>query len=325
MRILVADDEDTLRSVISQVLESDGHEITGAASGEEALEIFRREPFPLVLTDIVMRRMTGLDLLAEIKLISPGAMVIVMTSHASLESATTALRAGAYDYLTKPFDDLDDISNVVNRAIEKIQLTDTNDKLLRDLKAKTAELERLNSALSEMANKDGLTGLFNHRCFRELLEREISRQKRHGRVLSIVMIDIDHFKRFNDSFGHLAGDAALRRVSSILQSGCRASSIPARYGGEEFAILLPETGKEGAVVLAERLRKTVEGTGFRGSGPEDGETLTLSCGVATFGEDGANATTLLQAADMALYQAKARGRNVTCTASGAPSPAPAGR
>ncbi len=316
MRILVAEDENTSRSVICEVLESDGHEVTGAASGEEALESFRRSPFPLVLTDVAMQRMTGLDLLAEIKLISPDAIVVVMTSHASLDSVTTALRSGAYDYITKPFEDLDAVMDVVGRATEKIRLAETNDRLLRELQAKTLELERLNSALSDMANKDGLTGLFNHRFFRELLEREISRQKRHGRPLSLVMIDIDHFKRFNDSFGHLAGDAALRRVGRILQSGCRASSVAARYGGEEFAILLPETVKEGAVVLAERIRTTVEETRFPGSGPEDAGALTLSCGVAAFGEDGSEATTLLRAADAALYRAKACGRNTTCAASG---------
>jgi diguanylate cyclase (GGDEF)-like protein len=316
MRILVAEDEDTLRTVITEVLETDGHEVVGAASGEAALEIFRRTPFSLVLTDIVMGRLTGLDLLSEIKLIDPGSLVVVMTSHASLDSATAALRSGAYDFLTKPFEDLDAITTVVNRAIDKIRLVETNNVFLEELKNKTDELEKLNTSLRDMANKDGLTGLFNHRYFREYLDREASRATRHGRLFSLVMFDVDYFKRFNDSFGHLAGDEALRRVAGVLRSSCRASSVLARYGGEEFVTLLPETDKRGAVILAERVRAGVEVARFVGTGPPAAEVLTMSCGVSTCDEDGADATTLLEAADRALYRAKAEGRNTTRAAPG---------
>ena len=208
MRILIADDEETLRTVIQQVLTADGHDITTAASGEEALEHFRREPFPIVISDILMGKMTGLELLNEVKLVEPETLFVVMTSHASLETATTALREGAYDYLTKPFEDLDMISAVVGRAIEKIRLGEENRRLLEDLKKKTEELEVLNASLREMANRDGLTGLFNHRYFRETLDREVARARRYSRPFALVLMDIDHFKAFNDTHGHLAGDDA---------------------------------------------------------------------------------------------------------------------
>lgn len=320
VRILVAEDEDTLRCVIRQVLAADGHEVTEADSGEKALEIFRSDPFPLVITDILMKRMTGLDLLAEIKLIEPDCVVVVMTSHASLETATTALRAGAYDYLTKPFDDVDMISAVVNRAVDKIRLAEDNRQLLRDLKQKSGELEQLNESLREMANKDGLTGLYNHRYFREALDREIARANRHRRPFSIVLLDIDYFKRFNDTFGHLTGDEALKTVASLLRSECRATSIMARYGGEEFVILAAEAGKEAATLLAERMRGRVECASFAGRDRKPTERLTLSVGVSTYGEDGTDSTALIEEADRAMYRAKRSGRNKVCIAG--PSPIP---
>jgi len=302
MQILLAEDESTLRNVISQVLVGDGHEVTAVSSGEEALELFRKEPAPLVLTDIVMGRMSGLELLKEVRLISPETLVVVMTSHASLETAISALREGAHDYLTKPFDELDMISSVVNRAIDKIQLQ-------ADLKHKTTELEELNRTLREMADRDGLTTLNNHRYLREALEREIARSARHERVFSLILMDLDRFKRFNDTYGHLAGDAALRTIGSILKSCCRASAVPARYGGEEFIVLAPEIDAAQARVFAEVLRQRVERTRFEGREPGDVVSLTLSLGIATFPQDGQDAESLIEQADKALYRAKAAGRN----------------
>jgi two-component system, cell cycle response regulator len=312
MRILIADDEETLRTVIQQVLASDGHEITTAASGEEALEHFRREPFPIVISDILMGSMTGLELLEEVKRIEPDTAFVVMTSHASLETATTALRAGAYDYLTKPFEDLDMISAVVGRAIEKIRLGAENRRLLEDLKKKTEELEVLNASLLEMANKDGLTGLFNHRYFREALDREVARARRYNRSFALILMDLDHFKLFNDTHGHLAGDDALRTVAEILRAHSRASSMAARYGGEEFVILIPEATKQDAFKFAERLRDAVRTASFPSGRPGEKASLTLSLGVSAWAVDGTDSATLIAAADRAMYQAKEAGRDRVC-------------
>ncbi len=308
MRILVADDEETLRIVISQVLMAEGHEVTTAASGEEALELFRANPFPMVVTDIVMRRMTGLELLVKVKEIDSECLVVVITSHASLETAMIALKAGAYDFLIKPFDEIDLISAVVSRAADKIQLAADNRRYVEELHAKTEELERLNAQLRDIADRDGLTGLYNHRYFREALDREMARGMRHGSPFSVIMIDVDRFKQFNDSFGHLAGDEALKTVAAVLKRNCRASSIPARYGGEEFVVLVPEIDKTSAMVVAERIRsdlrqsETIDayGTAHR---------FTVSLGVATYPMDGQDSETLLERADKALYGAKQAGRD----------------
>src|SRR6516225_1573492 len=157
MRILVADDETTLRTVISQVLVADGHEVVAVGSGEEALERFKADPFPLVVTDVVMGRMSGLELLSQVKAFDPDCLVVVMTSHASLETAMKALQAGAYDFLVKPFDEIELISAVVARAAEKIKLAAENQRFVGMLQEKTAQLEALNASLRDLASRDGLT------------------------------------------------------------------------------------------------------------------------------------------------------------------------
>jgi diguanylate cyclase (GGDEF)-like protein len=263
-RILVVDDEDTLRSVIAQVLTQDGHEVSEAPSAERGLELFRESEFPLVITDIIMAGMSGLDLLDEVKRLNPDTVVVVMTSHASLETATAALRSGAYDFLIKPFEDIDLVSAVVNRAADRIRLIEDNRELVERLKSYAAKLEALNAQLHAMATRDGLTGLYNHRYFREALDRELSRAHRHERPFSVVLMDIDHFKHYNDTHGHLAGDSLLTTFGEILQQRCRESTVVARYGGEEFVLLVPETDEHVALQFAESIRKQVEQYPFEG-------------------------------------------------------------
>jgi two-component system, cell cycle response regulator len=321
IRILVADDEPTIRSVIRQVLEDDGYDVTDVPSGDDALAAFRKCPFPIVLTDIVMGRMSGLDLLREIKLLDTDALVIVMTSQASLETATVALRAGAHDYLTKPFEDISQISNVVRRSVEKLDLMHEKEEMVERLKRSAHELETLNSQLKEMAVRDGLTGLFNHRHFREALENEMARSRRHSREFSLVFIDVDHFKHFNDTHGHLQGDRVLKGLAWLIRDRCRSTTLAARYGGEEFVLLIPETGKEGARTLAEGLRRAIEEHPFEGRETQPAGKVTLSLGVATHPEDGTDSVALIASADRAVYQAKNAGRNRVCCA-GAPAPTP---
>jgi len=311
-RVLVVDDEDTLRMVISQVLEEDGYDVTTAAIGEEALDLFRQSPFPIVVTDVIMGRMSGLELLQEVKLLDAEALVIMMTSQASLDKATAAIRSGAYDFLTKPFDELEVISAVVNRANEKVQLLQRNKTLMVSLKKHTEELERLNSNLEDLATHDGLTGLHNHRYFRESLEQELSRSARHERPFSLVFIDVDHFKKFNDTHGHMAGDEVLKGLSIIFRNGKRASTVVARYGGEEFVALLPEATKDKASAYAELVRSQVEAAMFQDGHGRNQCKVTISLGVSTFPEDGSDSKSLLEYADRALYQAKEKGRNRVC-------------
>ena len=309
VRVLVVDDEPTIRRVIGQVLRLDGHEPTEVGCAEDGLTAFRAQPFPLVITDIIMGKMSGLELLREIKSIDPEALVVIMTSQASLEAATSALRGGAYDFLVKPFDDLFIISALVNRVTEKLELQSRNLLLKSQLQMYSSELERLNKEFKNMADRDWLTGLYNRRYLRSALDGEISRSMRHQRTFSLIILDVDHFKVFNDTHGHLAGDAALRDVATLLQQAGRTEDLCARYGGEEFLILMPETDHEAALQAAERIRHAVQAHPFEGRDEQPEGNVTVSLGVATFPADGPDGNALIGRADAALYHAKERGRN----------------
>lgn len=311
-RILVVDDEQSLRIILSQVLTDEGYEVTLAQNGEEGLELFRQDPFPVVFTDIVMGNMNGLELLHEIKQINAETQVIIITSHASLDTSITALRAGAYDYLVKPFDDLDMISNVAARAVEKIYLIKENKRLLEELKLKNDQLMAANIALKELAVRDGLTGLYNHRYFQEALTVEVLRCNRHDRGFSLIFLDVDNFKMYNDVNGHPAGDIALKSIGHLIGSRLRGSDILCRYGGEEFAIILPETSMELTCQIGEEIRKQVEEHAFEGEASQPGGNLTISLGIATYEEDGRDGSTLMEVVDRRLYKAKADGRNLCC-------------
>lgn len=312
LRILVADDEQSLRTIVSQVLGEDGHAVTTVASGEEALTVFRKQPFPLVITDIRMGGMSGIDLLQNVKKMSPDTAVIIMTSHASLDTAITALRTGAYDYLVKPFEDISLISAVVNRAFERIRLSEENRALLEKLRLKNAELEKNNAILKNLAIRDGLTALYNHRYFQEALAVELVRSRRYTRNVSLVFMDVDYFKKYNDAHGHPDGDKVLIALSNIFRDSVRVSDIVARYGGEEFVLLLPETTKENALRLAEFIRKKVSDHPFPGRETQPLGRVTISLGVATFPQDGTDGSSLIERADKALYEAKRTGRNKVC-------------
>ncbi|HEY5514144.1 MAG TPA: diguanylate cyclase [Geomonas sp.] len=309
MNLLVVDDEETLRSVVSQVLSADGFLVAEAASGEEALEAFRALSHPLVITDIRMGGMSGIELLTEIKRHNPDTQVVIMTSHASLDSALTALRAGAYDYLIKPFESLDLISAVAGRAAEKARLVAQNRELLEQLKRANEELQEVNSALKEMAVRDGLTSLYNHRYFQEALALEIARSQRYAKQCSVVFMDVDNFKVYNDSNGHPEGDRLLKTLSDILMGHLRCSDLAARYGGEEFVLLLPETSKEAALRIAEGVRAMVEQEHFPGREKQPLGCVTVSIGVASYPQDGGDAPAVLACADQLLYKAKHGGRN----------------
>ncbi|MDZ7344194.1 MAG: sensor domain-containing diguanylate cyclase [candidate division KSB1 bacterium] len=161
----------------------------------------------------------------------------------------------------------------------------------------------------ELSITDELTGVFNRRYFNQRYEREIQRAQRYGRALSLIMLDIDHFKIFNDTHGHLAGDAVLKQVAKILEQSIRRADILARYGGEEFVVVLPEINKEQGRKVAEKLRRAIERNDFPNAGTQPLGRITISLGVASFPEDARDAEELVDRADQGLYLAKARGRN----------------
>jgi diguanylate cyclase (GGDEF)-like protein len=313
MRVLVVDDEETMREVFSQVLEEDGYRVSVAASGEEALLIFQRERPPIVLTDIVMGGMSGIDLLQEIKKINPDTQVILITCHASVDSSVKALRAGAYDYLQKPVDELGLISSTVARAAEKVRLLTENRHLVSQLSTVNEELKQSNEVLQQLATRDGLTGLYNHRFFQEALALEMADATRHCKPCSLLFMDVDFFKKFNDTNGHPMGDTLLKGLARIIQGRMRGYDIVSRYGGEEFVVIMPGTVKGDALAVAESLRHEVEIFPFDGEENMPDKRVTISIGVASFPEDGEDGAGLLLSADQALYRAKHEGRNRVCT------------
>jgi len=308
-RILVADDEEAIRGSVSQLLKEEGYEADAVPSGEEALERFAARPYDLLITDIRMAGMSGIDLLKEVKRLYSGTEVIVMTSYASLETAVSALRAGAYDYLIKPFEELDLVTAAVSRAAERAAFLREMRILTETIARKNEELQAANRALADRVNRDGLTGLYNHAYFQDALRQEVSRSARHGYVFCLLFADIDSFKKYNDREGHQAGDRALALTAEILRKVTRKSDYVARYGGEEFVILLPETPKDRGRIVAERIRSAIEHHPFPGRQGQPGGAVTISVGISAFPEDGVLPADLIRKADAALYAAKSEGGN----------------
>jgi len=183
-------------------------------------------------------------------------------------------------------------------------------QVVRDLyKEKLKEVERMREEALHLSYTDDLTGIYNHRFFIEQLTLEVERQKRYPTPLSLLMIDIDYFKNYNDTNGHLAGDQVLKAVSILIQRGVRQTDIVARYGGEEFSAILINAGREKALEIAERVRRNVADTRFPNEGAQPNKRLTVSVGIATFSSSISGLTDLIREADHALYRAKKRGRN----------------
>ncbi|WP_194721836.1 sensor domain-containing diguanylate cyclase [Noviherbaspirillum malthae] len=237
-----------------------------------------------------------------------GALAAVMAGGFRFEPAT-----GWAPTLLSMFTSLSYVTLVSYSAyIRTIKLSQTRAHLKRneqELKRQLDEINSLQARLQEQATRDALTGLYNRRYCDETLERELARCRRNGQELSILMIDVDHFKQINDSYGHQAGDEVLRALAFLLNEQVRASDVACRYGGEEFLVLLPGAGPESALQRAEAWREAFSAVPIR-FGPHE-IRATLSTGIAAYPSHGAEPQTLLRAADMALYQAKADGRNRT--------------
>ena len=256
--------------------------------------------------------MSGIELLKKIRQTVPDTEVIIITSYASLDTAITALRYGAYDYLFKPFEDIKLISAAASRAIEKVRLKRQNQRLLSVLKQKNIQLKKANKTLKWLARRDGLTGLYNHRYFQEILNAELTRAVRYNQYFSVAFLDLDHFKHYNDTNGHQYGDQLLRILAKVLNSCLRESDFLARYGGEEFTIILPSTTRGEAIAVAEKIRGRVERYPFKGRETQPDGCVTISIGISTFPEDGKDNGSLMERADQALYAAKESGRNKVC-------------
>lgn len=305
MKILIAEDDEISRLILQNMLVDLGFEMVVARDGAEALEYIAENEIRLIVTDWMMPRVDGLELCRRIRARSsdsPYTYIIILTAKHLREDRLNALKAGADDYLTKPIDKAD-----LQARILVAQRIITMEEQIR---SRTIELERIqleleyrNSQLSELASSDGLTGLKNHRFFRESLEAHFSLARRRELPMSLVMIDVDQFKPYNDNFGHPAGDLVLRDVAWLLRSSVREHDVVARYGGEEFAVLLPASDTDGSRSLAERLRVAVE----KHQWPN--RPITISLGVVTMNPRISRAADLVDLADKSLYRSKAAGRN----------------
>lgn len=300
--ILVVEDNHFLRHVLCTMLQEDGHAVTAMADGDAALQHLRQQPCPIVITDWVMPGMDGLDLCRAIRGLEQDCYtyIILLTAQESKDDLITGLEAGADEYLIKP------ITEAELRARLKIAQRILN--LERSLKQSLEELKLLSL-------KDPLTELYNRRFLAERLAQELRRAARYRRNLSLIMLDLDHFKGINDTHGHGAGDAVLKCCAGILQETIRLDVDWAiRHGGEEFLLVLPETDHCGALLLAERIRERIATTPLAVGEVEI--SLTASFGVSTYPHDrrgNLGAEVLLEAADRALYQAKETGRNKVCS------------
>jgi diguanylate cyclase (GGDEF)-like protein len=470
--VYVVDDEDSIRDIVQEALEGAGYSVQSFPSAETALEKIQAEPPHVVLSDIRMPGMNGIQLLERVRKLSEDIQFIIMTSHASLDTAVNAMRLGAYDYLNKPFEELEDVIKTVDRTIEKLFLKFQNEQLLEELESKNDKLLGLNKRIAQekeevvainnlmakmaaakglnevvdcflsqvseltkkpvifmkhlasysslivsnssvldieklkkvgvsfkdddpkiyreslktpgsvekinmlmkqvfkldsylalpvdtdgdlngivisfdpledahnrrlfdsffhifkvflgnatlqqkihnMAIKDPLTGLYNRRFFNERLEGEISRSRRTKHPVSLIYMDIDHFKTYNDKNGHPMGDVLLKMVATLLMKTSRSNDIVARVGGEEFVIILPHTHLEGAAIKAEKLRRTIWNTDFPHGEKQPMGRISMSMGVSEYPTTSSDPETIVQAADNALYQIKETTRNRVCVA-----------
>ena len=387
-RILVVDDDPNLRKTLSDILRVKGYETVVAANGAEAIAAAERERFGLALIDLMLPDMPGLEVMARIKAISPLTEAIILTGHASMDTAIEATGQGAFSYELKPYQ-MDDLLHKIKHGIERQQAQEEiirlasfprllpnpvieldpagqvtylnpaaerlfpelgaqglSHPLLQGLAGLIASLQRgkqQEEAVNEvmlgdetyelhisyvqvalliriyvlvvtqrkrseeeihiLATTDSLTGIANRREFARILASEMDRAKRYVTPLSLVMFDLDYFKRVNDTFGHDTGDYVLQAVTKIVKNNIRAVDLVARWGGEEFMLLMPQTDMRGAEIAANKLRLAIAQYHFDKVG-----NLTVSFGVVVF-EPQDDLNSLLKRVDDALYSAKEKGRN----------------
>ncbi len=288
--VLIVDDDEIFRMMLRTILE-DEHNILETGDGTEVLTLAREHKPDLILLDVRMPGSNGFEICGDLKSDSETGdiPVIFVTSLSKPGDEAKGLECGAIDYIRKP------LNSAIVRARVRNHL----------------ELKKYSDMLADLSALDGLTGIANRRQFDEHLDREWRRAARSGKTLSLIMMDIDFFKPFNDTYGHLAGDNCLKRVAQLLAGLThRPGDLLARYGGEEFAALLPDTATDGATSMAKAFRAGIEALAIPHAASEAAEGVTISAGLASLEpQAGGEPAGLIEAADRMLYAAKKAGRN----------------
>jgi diguanylate cyclase (GGDEF)-like protein len=295
MKVLIADDSATSRILLKSALQRWGYQVVVAENGAQALDILNGPESPsMAILDWVMPHLTGPEVCRKVREThrEPYTYILLLTSKNTKIETVEGLDAGADDYVVKPFDE------------HELQVRLRAGKRIVDLQA---DLLRAREELRERANKDLLTMLPNRSAIHSALEQEIARCHRDQRSVGVILLDIDHFKKINDTYGHFAGDAVLRETASRLRTGMRPYDQVGRYGGEEFLVVLPNCDLDKAYMQADRMRLRLQSSPM----VVEGSDLRVSASFGVTVSDGSerSAEFFVRVADEALYQAKAGGRN----------------
>jgi two-component system cell cycle response regulator len=299
-KILLVEDDPLQANVAKEYLESSGYEIIWAENGKTAIKLAKTQPIDLILLDMMLPDLNGNEVCRWLKLNedTKGIPIIIVSIMGSTKEKVTGLEAGAEDYLPKPYNEIE-----LNARIYACLRTKALQDELRD---KNRQLEEVLLKVEQLAITDPLTKLFNRRRFETTLENEFKRTMRYGSANSCLMIDIDHFKKINDEYGHHVGDVVLKEISEVIKDCIREIDTVARWGGEEFIVLLPETKKEEALKVAKRILDVIAGHSFS----QITRQITVSIGLASVPDPSIDtAEKLIQTADFVLYEAKSKGRN----------------
>jgi diguanylate cyclase (GGDEF)-like protein len=302
-KILIVDDLPSNLTILGNVLNAAGYKVLPVSSGAQALRLLENHQPDLMLLDIRMPVMDGYELCERIKTMPAhqGTPILFISANDDVGSKVKAFTVGAVDYISKPFEE----AEVLARVSTHLRLS----SLQRELSSKILALEEANRTIQELSIRDELTKLYNRRYFNQQAEFLLEQTKRSPQPISLMIADIDSFKRINDTFGHGIGDVVLREVAKILQHQTRATDLVARYGGEEFVLLMPSTNLMDAVKVCDLLREQIEHHNWLEVHHD--LNVTISMGVSQF-EAKTDLQTLVTRADEKLYEAKNSGKNKVC-------------
>jgi diguanylate cyclase (GGDEF)-like protein len=303
MLVLVVDDSKTIQYFLTESIKAEGHDVISSLNGLDAIEKYKKHPIDLILMDAEMPGCDGFEATKRIREFDSSYWVplIFLSAHSDNHYIQKALDSGADVYLRKPINDVELHGQI--RAMARIAAMSKEVRRLND------SLLNANEELNKYANFDSLTNIANRRNFDQRLEIEIQHSQRQQLPLSVLLADIDFFKQYNDTYGHLAGDSCLQKVAkSLTETFSRKTDLVARYGGEEFVVILPDTSQLQAAILAEKMRANINNLQVEHESSKVSEFVSISIGISTtFGNE--SYEEILSQADNALYSSKQQGRN----------------